>query len=241
MWININTKQEYRGNKPLVLDGITYPVQIWKDKSFLKSKGILPLSIRGVDSKYYWQGQAIDTVNENEVVRTYEEIPRDIEQLQNVLLGKLSAAFKSITSQRPVVDTGLGFYVDGGKDDLTNFEVGKKYALPEVKDYKGETHPVTVEQYDNIIQAIEVNGLNLFQEKWTKEQDIKALGSVADIKLYENTPFIETRKVFTVDENGVKMYTGETEEVEVTKDMCTYFSTIVNLDEDLIDIRKAVV
>lgn len=239
MWINIKTEEIIKSPKQISVDGITYPPQVFKDKELLKSLGIKPYREVKIDEKYYWQGQLTRVDNGDEVIGTYEAIPRDIGQLQDKLLSKVSQEFKSITSQRPVVDTGLGFYVDGGKDDLTNFEVGKKYVLPEVKDYKGETHPITVEEYDNVIQAIEMNGLNLFQEKWAKEQDIKALDSIEAIIAYENTPFIETRKVFTLDENGAKTYTGDTEEVEVTKDMCTYFSTILNLDEDIVSIRKA--
>lgn len=75
---------------------------------------------------------------------------------------------------RPVIDTGLGFNVDGSKDDLANFEIAKSLELNFIKDADGEMHQIKPLDWDTIIKAIKQKGVLLFQEKWELESEIDA-------------------------------------------------------------------
>lgn len=71
-----------------------------------------------------------------------------------------------------IVDTGLGFSVNGGRDNLRDFETGKKHNLPQIKDSDNNFHDATAEMYDTVIGAIELNGISTYQWKWAKEVEI---------------------------------------------------------------------
>ena len=91
---------------------------------------------------------------------------------------RLLATLKEESEQafdRPVVDTGLGFSVDGGYFDLINFENGKALGVPYIVDVDYNQHTATNEVYDAVIQAIRVNALLQFQKKWEVKTQIIAL------------------------------------------------------------------
>lgn len=101
------------------------------------------------------------------VVKTFTE-------LKTEKLSQLKTNFEA-KALRPKVPTTLGFDVDGGYNDLQNFAIGKKHALPQVKDTLGNFHNVALADYDTIITAIEAFGIDLLQWKWTKEIEINAI------------------------------------------------------------------
>lgn len=82
---------------------------------------------------------------------------------------------------RPVIDTGLGFNVDGSKDDLANFEIAKSLELNFIKDADGEMHQIEVLDWDIIIKAIKQKGVLLFQEKWELESKIDACTTAKEL------------------------------------------------------------
>jgi hypothetical protein len=45
----------------------------------------------------------------------------------------------------------------------------------------------------------------------TKEAEVAALATLADVKAYQNTPMVETRKIKHTSEEGVETYGPETE------------------------------
>jgi hypothetical protein len=187
---------------------ILYPRQIWEDRELLKSFNIYPYREVGVDSRYYWQGQGNIVDGETETVCTYEAIPKLLDDklefnedgtpmldsdgkqvvtkgLKSALKAKVSTKYKAIM-ERPAVDTGLGFSVDGGYADLQNFQIGKEFGLPQVKDVNGVFHDVTAEDYDTIIAAIKAKGLQLYNEKWLAEQEVEAISTLEELMAYEN-------------------------------------------------------
>jgi hypothetical protein len=82
---------------------------------------------------------------------------------------------------RPVIDTTLGFSVDGSKDDLANFEIAKSLDLNFVKDADGALHQIELSDWDVIIGAIKQKGVLLFQEKWALETQIDACETAQEL------------------------------------------------------------
>ena len=78
-------------------------------------------------------------------------------------------------SERPVIDTGMGFSVSAGYNDLIDFQVGAELGILGVRAYDNNTYPVTAEQMSGIITMIKQNGLLLKQAKWAKEDAIDAI------------------------------------------------------------------
>jgi len=117
--------------------------------------------------------------------------------LLNKKLSTLKSNFEAAT-KRPSVNTTLGFNVDGGREDLENFQIGKDLGLLKVVDVDGVSHDIVLDDYDVIINAIKTTGLAFMQSKWdlkaelngidlTVETSINAINSV-DI----STPFPST-------------------------------------------------
>lgn len=121
---------------------------------------------------------------------------------------------------RPDVSSSLGFTVNGGRDDVTNFEIGKKHALPQVKDSVGVFHTVTLSDYDTIISEIETFGISLYQTKWDKEASILGFTTIQECKDYRD----ETIEVYEpgIDGNGdpIMVPTG----IFIQKDNLTYWN-----------------
>ena len=163
----------------------------------LNNEGIYFIEYKSKPNRRYYTYTEESSLVDNKYVVSYTTIDRPISEVHESMLQDLSKAYAEY-KDRPKVDTGLGFVVDGGYNDIKNFEIGKKYALPEVKDANNNKHSVTISDYDTILSAIELNGISLFVTKDTKEQEIRALTTVEDCILYEATPYEET--VDVVDE-----------------------------------------
>jgi hypothetical protein len=71
--------------------------------------------------------------------------------------------------QKPIIDTGLGFSVDGGRDNLQDFQGGHALGFYIARDSENVTHQLTKEQMEQVIVKIQANGLALYQRKWELE------------------------------------------------------------------------
>ena len=170
MWIDSNNNI-IKTPKTMVIDGTTYPRNIFKDKELLASLGILPYSENKVDSKYYWQGER--TITDN--VGNYAAIPRDIDTLKATMLSTINS---QVSSKQGSVDWYWNRASKGGK-----------------------AVPTEVQEYVD----------TLYSEQATKEAEVQALVTLDDIITYENTPYIEVRKVKHTSEDGTETYGPETE------------------------------
>lgn len=138
--------------------------------------------------RYYKAASETRTVIDNKFVIGYVTEDRPLDEIKQAMLADLKETFVNF-SKRPVVDTGLGFSVDGGYFDKINFEIGKKKGLPMIKGADNLWYDVVDADYDTIINAIEDYGILLWQTKNAKEQEIANLTTVADCVLYESTPY----------------------------------------------------
>jgi len=154
----------------------------------LNELGYYKVEYQGQPSRRYYSAVENRGIVGNKFIIGYTATEKPISEVREAMLIDLKEAFSGY-SERPKVDTGLGYFVDGGRNDLTNFQIGKEFGFPAVKDANGDMQPITVEQYDTIITAIKAKGVSLYQVKWSKEDEIKALETVADCILYEATPY----------------------------------------------------
>jgi hypothetical protein len=104
--------------------------------------------------------------------------------LLNVKLAELKVNFEE-ASKRPRVDTGLGFFVDGGYSDLTNFQIGKELGLLVIKDADNIEHSIAIEDYDTILSAIKTKGLSLIQSNWEFKKLLNSIDLTLDTALIE--------------------------------------------------------
>jgi len=114
--------------------------------------------------------------------------PLSLEEIKNQYIEISSSKAKLILDGRPIVDTGLGFSVDGGYRDLQNFEAGKALGFNTIKDSDGVKHTISSEDWDTIINAIRTKGIEIYQEKWAYEDAVNAANTVEEIKGIEK-PF----------------------------------------------------
>ena len=140
-------------------------------------------------SERYYISTEVRTVVGSVCQITYTTVDKPVADIKDLILLDVSSSFAA-SQERPAVDTGLGYSVDGGRKDLQNFEIGKEFNLPQVRDVDGNFHTINTGDYDTIIGAIKVNGLMGYQAKWTKEATIAAMTTVAECVLFEATPYV---------------------------------------------------
>ena len=87
--------QTIKTPKTMVISGITYPRQIFRDSSTLTSLGIKPMSIVTPDSRYYWNGAYTVDASGDEVVGTYAGTARDVGTLKASMLNTINTQVAS--------------------------------------------------------------------------------------------------------------------------------------------------
>lgn len=90
-------------------------------------------------------------------------------------------------AESPIVDTGLGFSVDGGRDNKDDFfskwEAMVDLDTTTVRDaYNSFHHGVTKAQMQVIYRAIVANGEALLGKKWALEAQIDAAVTIAELE-----------------------------------------------------------
>ena len=139
------------------------------------------------DSRYYNYSES-GSIDGEFYTTHYTAIEKELDEVKARMKADVKGVFEA-KGLKPVVDTRLGFSVDGGRGNLQDFESGLAMGVLTVRANDNTMHEVTVEQMQGIINAIRANGLSLYQTKWTKEAQIDALADVEACKLYEATPY----------------------------------------------------
>jgi hypothetical protein len=119
-------------------------------------------------------------------VGNQEVLDRILPDLKESLKAKVKASFAR-KAKRPIVDTGLGYSVQGSYEDLADFQIGREVALPMIRAEDNEFYEVDDAGYAIILQAIKVNSLRLKQAKWSHLNAIDALTSVSEAVEYDIT------------------------------------------------------
>lgn len=196
MWYDSVNSKVISKPEGVTINEVQYPPNIfrkWTEEE-LNAIGIYSFVYDSKpDSRYYTYTATRDTnVLPPRVI--YTPIEKDLESLKAEAKARTKHRFIQLGA-KPTVDTGLGFSVDGGRSNLQDFQTGQKYALTHVKASDNQFYPVSITDYDTIINAIEQNGIDLFNKKWAKEQEIDALLTLDEIIAFENTPVQSTDEI----------------------------------------------
>ena len=171
----------------VIANGSTVLVSSLTDTE-LNNEGYYRVEYGSQPNRRYYTSVENKALVDNVYKITYEAVDRPLADVKALL--KVSIKERFLEKQiKPIVDTGLGFSVDGGYDKVKDFEIGKKYSFPSVKASDDTFYPVSATDYDTIISAIELYGIQLFQLKWAKEEEVNALATIDECILYEATPY----------------------------------------------------
>lgn len=103
-----------------------------------------------------------------------------VELTKIVMLQEVKKKYKKLLASTPRVDTGLGFFVDGGRENKDDFkskwELMATNDVTTVRDADNNFHAnVTKAQMKTIWKKIVLNGEAVLQEKWQKETAIDSV------------------------------------------------------------------
>ena len=82
---------------------------------------------------------------------------------------------------RPIVDTGLGFEVNGGYTDLADFEEGADLGLKVIRAVDNSMNTVTPEEFQSVLMAIKVRGFAIKGNKWALADSITAATTESEL------------------------------------------------------------
>jgi len=100
---------------------------------------------------------------------------------------KVTKGYYDAKSNRPLVESGLGFNVDGGALDLLSFKSGKAQGQLTIRDADNVTQTLSsVDDYDLIIAAIETEQLRLINKKWELDDLVENVDTSLDFNDYSD-------------------------------------------------------
>ena len=176
MWAEISNGQIIRTiahPKNLIINGTTYPRQVFQDKDQLKFLGILPYRENSINQRYHFTGSLSYEIGSDEVVGTYASSDKDFTGLKKEMANQT----KQIASALLARDDWMAVRASEG----------------------GTAMPDNIKSFRSKIR----------EESNNKEKEINALSDLDAVKLYEATPYIETRKEENVDGTFGDNYTSE--------------------------------
>jgi hypothetical protein len=122
--------------------------------------------------------------SEEKIITPTFKISGEIEVAKILKKNELKSLFK-IKMERPRVDTGLGFFVDGGYNDLENYKIAKELGTEILKDADNKIHQIKKQNvWDKVIKAIQENGFKLMKKKWDLENEISDLKTIKEVNDY---------------------------------------------------------
>ena len=137
----------------MVISGITYPRQIFRDSDTLTSLGIKPYSETTPDNRYYWNGAFSLDESGAEVVGTYAGTARDVDILKERMLGVIDS---QVASKQGSIDWYWARADKGGKavpSEISDYattiyseqatkesEVAALTTLEEIMEYENRSH-----------------------------------------------------------------------------------------------------
>lgn len=110
-----------------------------------------------------------------------EEIEVSLDQAKEAKKAHLCELFRA-KNLRPKIDTGLGFDVDGGKEDLINLEVVKDLKIRQIKLANNEFQTLKEGDIDKIISIVKLAGAKRYKEKWEWEAKIDAAKTITELE-----------------------------------------------------------
>lgn len=103
-------------------------------------------------------------------------------------LNSLSSELEQTENKKMVVTSSLGFRVNADPKAKRNIDTLIELGITTFRDYDNEDHlDMTIDDLKTIKREISMNAINLYNQKWTMEEEIKSLNTVEEINNYHIT------------------------------------------------------
>lgn len=173
--------------------GIKHPCNILKlwSEAELNAVGIYEIVDGTFDAfEFKKTGSQLELID-GKAIETILTEPISVNELKTREKANISMNYGQVMMSRPRVDSGLGFFVDGGRTDLDNFSQKAQRMsdtdTTQVKDADNAIHDgITKAQMQQIADAIFANGEALLREKWQKQLAVDSIdgktGTVQEVR-----------------------------------------------------------
>ena len=103
-------------------------------------------------------------------------------------LNSLSSELEKTENKQMVVTSSLGFRVNADPKAKRNIDTLIELGIPTFRDYDNEDHSdMTTDNLKTIKREISMNAINLYNQKWVMEEEIKSLKTVEEVNNYRIT------------------------------------------------------
>ena len=103
-------------------------------------------------------------------------------------LNSLSSELEKTENKQMVVTSSLGFRVNADPKAKRNIDTLIELGIPTFRDYDNEDHSdMTTDNLKTIKREISMNAINLYNQKWVMEEEIKSLKTVEEVNNYHIT------------------------------------------------------
>lgn len=103
-------------------------------------------------------------------------------------LNSLSSELEQTENKKMVVTSSLGFRVNADPKAKRNIDTLIELGIPTFRDYDNEDHlDMTIDDLNTIKREISMNAINLYNQKWAMEEEIKSLKTVEEVNNYRIT------------------------------------------------------
>jgi hypothetical protein len=167
-------------------DGNLYPNRLTEEQR--NNYGYYDVEFQSPPNRRYYTSTKTASIVGNKYVVGYTATERPLEEVKNKMIKDWSEVVDEKESD-PILTTSLGITVKAGRADLDSFERGAKRNKNSMRDYAGVEHAITPNEMAKIAQEIEDAGEALFDLKFSKLDEIRALSTVQACIDYENEPY----------------------------------------------------
>ena len=103
-------------------------------------------------------------------------------------LNSLSSEFEQTENKKMVVTSSLGFRINADPKAKRNIDTLIELGISTFRDYDNKDHlDMTIDNLKTIKREISMNAVNLYNQKWMMEEEIKSLKTVEEINNYHIT------------------------------------------------------
>ena len=103
-------------------------------------------------------------------------------------LNSLSSELEQTENKKMVVTSSLGFRINADPKAKRNIDTLIELGISTFRDYDNKDHlDMTIDNLKTIKREISMNAVNLYNQKWVMEEEIKSLKTVEEINNYHIT------------------------------------------------------
>lgn len=103
-------------------------------------------------------------------------------------LNSLSSELERTENKKMVVTSSLGFRINADPKAKRNIDTLIELEVSTFRDYDNEIHlDMTIDNLKTIKREISMNAVNLYNQKWVMEEEIKSLKTVEELNNYRIT------------------------------------------------------